>query len=100
MLKQATFIYVSLIISAVVSPAEDNLRMRDGAPFKIALFADLHFGEDAWTQWGPRQDFNSLRVMSSVLDKEHPGLKLLLLLPFMDTLLDNDITLFILFTYA
>lgn len=44
-----------------------------GAPFKIALFADLHFGEDAWTEWGPRQDLNSLRVMSSVVDTEQPG---------------------------
>ncbi|KAI3472235.1 hypothetical protein Pfo_029723 [Paulownia fortunei] len=51
---------------------EDNLRMRGGAPFKIALFADLHFGEDAWTDWGPQQDFNSVRVMSTVLDKEQP----------------------------
>ncbi|KAK4481685.1 hypothetical protein RD792_012592 [Penstemon davidsonii] len=40
--------------------------------FKIALFADLHFGEESWTEWGRRQDSNSLRVMSIVLDKEQP----------------------------
>ncbi|XP_052211572.1 probable inactive purple acid phosphatase 16 [Diospyros lotus] len=40
--------------------------------FKIALFADLHFGEDAWTGWGPQQDLNSLTVMSTVLDEENP----------------------------
>ncbi|PIN21032.1 putative DNA repair exonuclease SIA1 [Handroanthus impetiginosus] len=51
---------------------EDNLRMLAGARFKIALFADLHFGEDAWTEWGPQQDLNSVRVMSTVLDKEQP----------------------------
>ncbi|KAL8041379.1 hypothetical protein ABFX02_10G161500 [Erythranthe guttata] len=51
---------------------DDSLKMRGGAPFKIALFADLHFGEDAWTEWGPRQDLNSARVMSSVLDQEQP----------------------------
>ncbi|KAG8372024.1 hypothetical protein BUALT_Bualt12G0023700 [Buddleja alternifolia] len=51
---------------------EENLRVRKGAPFKIALFADLHFGEDSWTVWGPRQDVNSVRVMSTVLDKEQP----------------------------
>ncbi|PIN20071.1 putative DNA repair exonuclease SIA1 [Handroanthus impetiginosus] len=51
---------------------EDNLRMQAGARFKIALFADLHFGEDAWTEWGPQQDLNSVRVMSTVLDKEQP----------------------------
>ncbi|KAJ4706348.1 Inactive purple acid phosphatase [Melia azedarach] len=46
--------------------------MRAGAPYKIALFADLHFGENAWTDWGPRQDVNSIRVMSTVLDDEAP----------------------------
>ncbi|KAL8489458.1 hypothetical protein ACS0TY_025378 [Phlomoides rotata] len=67
------FICLSLIVAAVRGAAPgDNLRMREGAPFKIALFADLHFGEDAWTEWGPRQDVNSIRVMSLVLDKEQP----------------------------
>ncbi|KAM7524479.1 hypothetical protein LguiA_014381 [Lonicera macranthoides] len=50
----------------------DNLQMTEGVPFKIALFADLHFGEDAWTEWGPQQDVKSVKVMSSVLDKEQP----------------------------
>lgn len=45
----------------------------DGSSFKIALFADLHFGENSWTDWGPRQDVNSVKVMSTVLDEEHPG---------------------------
>ncbi|GLT88161.1 hypothetical protein SLE2022_061970 [Rubroshorea leprosula] len=49
-----------------------SLQARPGAPFRIALFADLHFGENAWSDWGPRQDFNSIRVMSSVLDAETP----------------------------
>ncbi|XP_050230553.1 probable inactive purple acid phosphatase 16 [Mercurialis annua] len=40
--------------------------------FKIALFADLHFGEDGWTDWGPQQDINSIKVMSTVLDHESP----------------------------
>ncbi|KAH9679609.1 putative inactive purple acid phosphatase 16 [Citrus sinensis] len=43
-----------------------------GGPFKISLFADLHFGENAWTDWGPLQDFNSVKVMSTVLDHETP----------------------------
>lgn len=46
---------------------------RPGAPFKIAMFADLHFGEAASTDWGPAQDANSIKVMSSVLDNESPG---------------------------
>ncbi|OMO86113.1 hypothetical protein COLO4_21308 [Corchorus olitorius] len=47
--------------------------MRAGSPFKMALFADLHFGEDAWTEWGPQQDVNSIKAMSSVLDSETPA---------------------------
>ncbi|XP_030924504.1 probable inactive purple acid phosphatase 16 [Quercus lobata] len=46
--------------------------MRAGAPFKIALFADLHFGEATSTDWGPLQDVNSTRVMNTVLDDETP----------------------------
>ncbi|XP_058204475.1 probable inactive purple acid phosphatase 16 isoform X2 [Rhododendron vialii] len=52
---------------------ENYLRFPSAAaPFKIALFADLHFGEDAWTDWAPKQDLNSVKVMSAVLDKENP----------------------------
>ena len=51
-----------------------NLQMRSGKPFKIGLFADLHFGENAWTDWGPLQDMNSIEVMSTVLDLEKPGM--------------------------
>lgn len=51
------------------------LRFRSGSPsFNIALFADLHFGEDAWTDWGPLQDANSSRLMSIVLHHENPDL--------------------------
>ncbi|XP_012085947.1 probable inactive purple acid phosphatase 16 isoform X2 [Jatropha curcas] len=55
------------------SQAEENsLRVGGDGVFKIALFADLHFGEDAWTDWGPKQDVNSVKVMSTVLDHETP----------------------------
>lgn len=40
--------------------------------FKIAIFADLHFGENAWSEWGPKQDVKSLKAMSSLLDHENP----------------------------
>lgn len=49
------------------------LRMVSGSGFKIALFADLHYGENAWTDWGPAQDVKSDGVMSTVLDSEKPG---------------------------
>lgn len=46
----------------------------NGKPsFKIALFADLHYGENAWEAWGPAQDANSSAVMSKLLDQELPG---------------------------
>lgn len=40
----------------------------------MALFADLHYGEDAWTDWGSAQDAASDRVMAAVLDVENPDL--------------------------
>ncbi|CAN1173407.1 Probable inactive purple acid phosphatase 16 [Linum perenne] len=50
-----------------------TLRIPAGKPsFKIAMFADLHFGEDAWTDWGPLQDVLSTGLISSVLDTEKP----------------------------
>ena len=49
------------------------LRFGSGGSFKVALFADLHYGEDAWTDWGPAQDAGSDRVMAAVLDAEKPG---------------------------
>lgn len=54
--------------------AETDLRVGESSGrFKISVFADLHFGENAWTDWGPRQDVKSLRVMSTVLEHESPG---------------------------
>ncbi|KAJ6794236.1 putative inactive purple acid phosphatase 16 [Iris pallida] len=48
------------------------LRFSNDSTFRVALFADLHYGENAWTEWGPVQDDNSGRVMSAVLDRENP----------------------------
>lgn len=66
------YLYLPSIMTVGETP-EINAQMRAGAPFKIVLFADLHFGESAWTDWGPLQDVNSSRVMSTVLDDEAPG---------------------------
>lgn len=44
----------------------------DSGRFKIALFADLHYGENSWTEWGPAQDVKSEIVMSGILDAEKP----------------------------
>ncbi|KAI1466446.1 Metallo-dependent phosphatase [Daldinia caldariorum] len=49
---------------------------RDGT-FQISIFEDLHFGENAWDQWGPQQDINSVKVINEVLEAESPGLVVL-----------------------
>ncbi|GLJ13421.1 hypothetical protein SUGI_0211940 [Cryptomeria japonica] len=36
------------------------------------IYLDLHYGENAWTDWGPLQDQKSSKVMATVLDKESP----------------------------
>ncbi|KAF8043911.1 hypothetical protein BT93_A2023 [Corymbia citriodora subsp. variegata] len=70
-----TFLFLKLHLiwpETVQSDPQPSLPARPGLPFKIALFADLHFGENAWTDWGPRQDVSSVNVMSTVLDDETP----------------------------
>ncbi|XP_043690719.1 probable inactive purple acid phosphatase 16 isoform X2 [Telopea speciosissima] len=54
------------------TPTKKPLQFSSNSSFKIAVFADLHYGEDAWTDWGPRQDAKSDRVMSTILDQEVP----------------------------
>ncbi|XP_020590077.1 probable inactive purple acid phosphatase 16 isoform X2 [Phalaenopsis equestris] len=79
------FLIVAVAISTVSIPAagggggrEDGLgvgkglRFSGSSSFKIALFADLHYGENAWDEWGPLQDVKSDRVISNVLDNETP----------------------------
>jgi len=51
-----------------------TLRFRANRTFKIAQFADLHFGEGEDVWWGPQQDINSTRVMRKVLAMEKPDL--------------------------
>ncbi|KAK7267296.1 hypothetical protein RIF29_19965 [Crotalaria pallida] len=70
--RSSSAIRFRLARGAAAADAERQVLMRDGAPFKIALFADLHFGENAWTEWGPLQDVNSIKVMNTVLHHEDP----------------------------
>ncbi|KAL5994675.1 putative inactive purple acid phosphatase 16 [Asimina triloba] len=51
---------------------QNPLHFSSNASFKTALFADLHYGENAWTDWGPQQDGNSHTVMSTILNAENP----------------------------
>ncbi|KAG6551433.1 hypothetical protein Mapa_007079 [Marchantia paleacea] len=49
-----------------------HLQIDKDKPFKIALMADLHYGENAWTDWGPQQDVNSNFVQDYIIDVERP----------------------------
>jgi hypothetical protein len=53
--------------------ARRALRFASDGSFRAAIFADLHYGENAWTDWGPAQDAASDGVMAAVLDAETPG---------------------------
>ncbi|KAI8630246.1 Metallo-dependent phosphatase [Xylariaceae sp. FL1651] len=53
------------------------LTFQTDGTFQISIFEDLHFGENAWDQWGPQQDINSVKVINEILDKESPGLVVL-----------------------
>eukprot|EP01118_Nematostelium_gracile_P009802 TRINITY_DN3317_c0_g1_i1.p1 TRINITY_DN3317_c0_g1~~TRINITY_DN3317_c0_g1_i1.p1 ORF type:complete len:319 (-),score=75.50 TRINITY_DN3317_c0_g1_i1:120-1076(-) len=63
---------VFLLLFFIVSV--HNLRFRSDGTFKIAQFADLHYGEGESVAWGPQQDINSTRVMNRVLAAEKPDL--------------------------
>jgi len=53
---------------------EIGVRFKENSlSFKIAIFADLHYGENAWEAWGPQQDINSTAVQSFLLDHHLPG---------------------------
>lgn len=41
---------------------------------KIMQLTDMHFGEDSWTDWGPRQDANTFKVLESIIPEEKPDL--------------------------
>ena len=58
------------------TPSTSLTFSHDGT-FKISIFEDLHFGEAEDTDWGPRQDEMTLKVMQSVLEFEGPQLVVL-----------------------
>ncbi|KAF3065213.1 putative inactive purple acid phosphatase 16 [Daldinia childiae] len=53
------------------------LTFKSDGTFQISIFEDLHFGENAWDQWGPQQDVNSVKVINEILEAESPGLVVL-----------------------
>ncbi|RWR78159.1 putative inactive purple acid phosphatase 16 [Cinnamomum micranthum f. kanehirae] len=46
--------------------------LSSASTFKITLFADLHYGENPWSDWGPEHDKASDNAMSVLLDQEKP----------------------------
>ncbi|VBB80831.1 Putative protein of unknown function [Podospora comata] len=53
-----------------LSPLLPPLKFKKDGSFQLSIFSDLHFGENAWEPWGPKQDLASLGVINSVLDRE------------------------------
>jgi len=58
------------------------LRLNANNEFHIAIFSDLHYGEEE-DGWGIDQDVNSTRVMDHILDSEDPDFVILSLPPFL-----------------
>ncbi|KAF6756319.1 Metallo-dependent phosphatase-like protein [Ephemerocybe angulata] len=49
-----------------------RLLFKPDGTFKVTIFSDLHFGENPWDDWGPKQDANSLKLMNTILPDEKP----------------------------
>jgi len=67
---------LSWFTTALSSPwgaisADGTIRLNNNDEIKIAIFADLHYGEEEHG-WGIDQDIKSMRVMRSILDFEYP----------------------------
>ncbi|KAK2041905.1 calcineurin-like phosphoesterase [Colletotrichum somersetense] len=57
--------------------ASGPLSFRSDGNFKISIFEDLHFGENAWEAWGPAADIKTVKVINKVLDDAKPDLVVL-----------------------
>ncbi|KAH8083286.1 Metallo-dependent phosphatase-like protein [Cristinia sonorae] len=53
-------------------PTKPRVTFRPDGTFKITVFSDLHYGENAWDDWGPLQDVHSTALMNKVLPSEKP----------------------------
>ncbi|KAK1714578.1 calcineurin-like phosphoesterase [Colletotrichum acutatum] len=57
--------------------ASDPLSFSQDGNFKISIFEDLHFGENAWEAFGPAADKKTVGVITKVLDDAKPDLVVL-----------------------
>ncbi|KAJ0302620.1 hypothetical protein COL516b_007158 [Colletotrichum fioriniae] len=55
----------------------DPLSFSKDGNFKISIFEDLHFGENAWESFGPAADKKTVGVITKVLDDAKPDLVVL-----------------------
>ncbi|XP_058079423.1 probable inactive purple acid phosphatase 16 isoform X2 [Magnolia sinica] len=68
-----SFLSIILAIQSNGHDTQENpIKFSSDSTFRIALFADLHYGEATSTDWGPQQDINSTRTMTTLLEKENP----------------------------
>ncbi|KAF9881530.1 hypothetical protein CkaCkLH20_00676 [Colletotrichum karsti] len=67
---------IPLLGSRENDKASGPLRFSSNGDFKISIFEDLHFGEDAWS-FGPAQDKKTVKVMNDILDGAKPDLVVL-----------------------
>ena len=54
------------------SLGKPRVAFKSDGTFKITIFSDLHFGENPWDDWGPKQDASSIKLMNTVLSDEKP----------------------------
>ena len=69
-------LFVSLLALFSVLLAKADLILAPDGTFQIAVFSDLHYGENEST-FGPPQDINSAALMRQVLAQEQPELVVL-----------------------
>ncbi|OIW33743.1 Metallo-dependent phosphatase [Coniochaeta ligniaria NRRL 30616] len=58
------------------TPSQPPLTLSPSHTFKLALFSDLHYGEQE-SSWGIDQDANSTRLLHHILSAENPDLAVL-----------------------
>ena len=68
-----------LVRPSVFPPSNDSATSSTAsgmtkATFKIMQLADLHLGEDEYTDWGPMQDIKTWRVLDTIIPLENPDL--------------------------
>ncbi|KAG6380189.1 hypothetical protein JVT61DRAFT_8279 [Boletus reticuloceps] len=53
-------------------PDKPRITFKEDGSFKLTIFSDIHFGENPWDSWGPKQDINTTALMEALLQLEKP----------------------------